>query len=126
FIKRTSEGAIAAMRPQTQVDAIGGAFARGVAHQFADSFRKFDEVFAVAEFALLAGAGGHAFVGIDENEIDVGSVVELARAKLSEGDDAKLRGGDSPALVAQRRAVTIVEVLTRQAQGVIQKRIGEV
>src|SRR4029079_72587 len=111
FIKRTSERAVAAVRPQTQIDAIGRAFARRVAHQFANGFRKCDEVFAVAEFALLAGAGGHAFVGIDENEIDVGSVVELAGAKLSEGDDAKLRGGDSPALVAQRRGVTSVEVM---------------
>ena len=56
LIKRTSERAVAAVWPQTQIDAIRRAFACRLAHQFADGLGELDEVFAVAQLASLTRA----------------------------------------------------------------------
>src|SRR6185369_13716880 len=61
------------------------------------------------------------------DEIDVRSVVQLHRAELAECDHAKLCGCGAAAVVdATRQSVTIVEILTRKTECVIENRIGEV
>jgi hypothetical protein len=72
-------------------------------------------------------AGGGAIVGVKEEKIDVGGVVEFHRTEFAECDHAELGIGDASAFVdLPRRAVAIVEILYGQAECVIENRVGEV
>jgi hypothetical protein len=126
--ERDGERPVAAVRPQTQINAVGRALARRVAADDArDALGQAAEELAVRRLAALARARGLAVVRVEEEEVYVRGVVQLARAELAERDDRHLGHRLPPALVrALRRAVEVLKLLPRERERVDERGVGEV
>ena len=89
--EREDDTAHAPFRTQAQVHPEGIALVRDRLERFHEGARPRREVVAVRDASLLA-ARGEAVVAVDEDEVDVGRVVELVAAELAHADDRESRG----------------------------------
>ncbi len=115
------DGAGAPLRPQVEVDAeddavLGGA-RDGLGHQLG-------EAGVVGEVGGGALAGGLAVDAVDEDQVDVGAEVELARAELAHGQRAEAGPGLAP-LQPGRRPVPAPQAGVVEADGGVDAGHGQ-
>jgi hypothetical protein len=106
--------AVAAFGAEAEIDAVadafGGVAAEEVGDEVGDLLR---ELFVGDGF----GAGGVAIGGVEEDEVDVGAVVELFAAELADGEDGDRSAGE---------AVALGVVGDGAAEGDVEDGVGEV
>jgi hypothetical protein len=79
---------------EAEVDAVADAFGGVAGEEFGRELGDLDgELFVGND----VGAGGVAVGGVEEDEIDVGAVVELFAAEFADGEDGERSGGEAVA-----------------------------
>jgi hypothetical protein len=106
--------AVAAFGAEAEIDAVANAFGGVAGEEVGDEVGDFLRELFVGDDG---GAGGVAVGGIEEDEVDVGAVVELFAAELADGENGEGRAGE---------AVAEGVVGDGAAEGDVENGVGEV
>jgi hypothetical protein len=120
-VERQDEGSRASLRPQAQVHAEGVALVGDRLHRRHHRLGRLGEVLPVGDGAPRAAAR-LPVVAVDEDEVDVGGVVELVAAELAHADDGE---AGAAAIGGLGNAIERLQRLVRPAAGGAQAHVGE-
>ena len=120
-LERQHHGAHPPLGPEPEVHAEGVALLGDRLERIHDGAGRLGEVFAVGHAAGFS-ARRQPVVAVDEDQIDVRGVVELAAAQLAHADYRQPR---RLAVLARGRAVQRAKPLLRPSPGRVQTQVGE-
>ena len=118
--QRSRQRPLVPFRAEPHVDPIGHPQRRVVGQGADDLATEPGEVLGVRQ---RPGAGGHPFVIINENQVDVGAIVQLLAAELAQGQDHEPGG---LAVAVERRPVLFVEQEPGEPIGPLDAGVGQV
>src|SRR6185369_13136802 len=101
--QRRGKRAFPPVWPETHINSIRRSFTGGLADQPQQPFAQLDEIFPVTDLAARAARRRHAIGRKKKDQIDVRSVIELARTKFAKRHDTEFRARHAAFAVAELR-----------------------
>ena len=121
-VERQHERAHPALRPQSQIDAEGVALLGDRLERVRDEPHRLGEEVAVGDRPILA-ARGVPVVAVDDDQVNVGGVVELVAAELAHAEHREPRRRP---VRRPRRAVGVRQRFLRPSPGGLETHVGQV